>query len=82
MAIDALGDIDGSSLPFRAETVSQGETLARLINTWPLEPLAAPVNIREVQQQDIPSVSSNCRNLMLSVDHEPHCAGPACHIRR
>ncbi|MEH6569491.1 MAG: phosphotransferase [Halioglobus sp.] len=68
LAGDALGDRTGHSMPFRPEDVTAPETLARLINTWSLEPLDEPVCISTIHRQDIPSVSSNCQNLVLTLE--------------
>jgi Ecdysteroid kinase-like family len=65
---DALGDATGRSLPFKAEDVAEPETLARLINSWSLQPEREPVCISSLQRQDIPSVSSNCHNLVLTLE--------------
>ena len=55
-------------MPFRPEDVTQPETLEGLINTWSLEPLDEPVRISAIHRQDIPSVSSNCQNLVLTLE--------------
>lgn len=55
-------------MPFRPEDVTTAETLARLINTESLEALDEPVRISTVHRQDIPSVSSNCQNLVLTLE--------------
>jgi hypothetical protein len=65
---DALGDLAGVSLPFRARDVATGHTLSRLINSGALQPGRNPVVISSVQCQDIPSVSSNCHNLVLTIE--------------
>jgi hypothetical protein len=65
---DALGDLAGSSMPFRARDVATGRTLSQLINSGALQPGRNPVVISSVQCQDIPSVSSNCHNLILTID--------------
>ena len=67
---DAIGDITGSSLPFKPEDVTKPETLTRLINSGSLEPGREPAHIQAVQCQDIPSVSSNCHNLVLTLEQE------------
>jgi len=68
LAGDALGDATGRSLPFKAEDIAEPETLARLINSWSLQPEREPVRINSLQRQDIPSVSSNCHNLVLTLE--------------
>ncbi len=65
---DAIGDATGRSMPFKAEDVSKPETLARLINSGSLEPGREPARITAVRRQDIPSVSSNCHNLVLTLE--------------
>jgi hypothetical protein len=65
---DALGDITGRSLPFKADDVATPETLSRLLNEGSLQPLAQPVQISALVRQDIPSVSSNCHNLVLTLE--------------
>jgi hypothetical protein len=68
---DAVGDATGRSMPFRADDVARPEALSRLINTWSLQPGSEPVRISSVQRQDIPSVSSNCHNLVLTLEQAP-----------
>ena len=76
---DALGDRTGHSMPFRPDDVTAPEILARLINTWSLEPLDQPVRISTIQRQDIPSVSSNCQNLVLTLEQSGEASLPtAC----
>ncbi|MFT6276970.1 MAG: hypothetical protein ACJAZ0_003081 [Halioglobus sp.] len=67
---DALGDICGHSLPFTADDVATPLTLSRLINDWPVSALDQPVRITSVLCQDIPSVSSNCSNLVLTLEQD------------
>lgn len=67
---DALGDTNGSSLPFRAEHVATPATLSRLINDWALEPQFQGARITTIARQDIPSISSNCHNLVLSLEQD------------
>ena len=70
LARDALGDRAGNSMPFRAQDVATPQTLTRLINSGALQPGEKPVAISSVQRQDIPSVSSNCHNLVLTIEQE------------
>lgn len=65
---DALGDIAGTSLPYRASDVATPVVLSELINSGALQPGARPVLISRVQRQSIPSVSSNCENLVLTIE--------------
>lgn len=66
---DAVGDLTGRSMPFRAAQVVKPEILTRLMNSGRIGSSAEPVEITAVKAQDIPSVSSNCHNLVLSVQH-------------
>ncbi len=68
LLVDALGDFTGSSLPFRAQDIATPAVLTMLINTGTLQPDAGPVQICGVQRQSIPSVSSNCENLVLTIE--------------
>jgi hypothetical protein len=70
LAGDALGDLTGASMPFRAQDVATPQALSRLINAGTLQPDRTPVVISSVQHQPIPSVSSNCHNLVLSIEQE------------
>jgi hypothetical protein len=65
---DACGDLTGSSLPYRARDIVEPAVLAGLINTGSLLPQAQAVRISRVQRQDVPSVSSNCENLVLTIE--------------
>ena len=67
LAGDALGDLSAGSMPFKARDVSKPAVLSRLINSGLLQPMPEPVEISAVQCQDIPSVSSNCHNLVLTI---------------
>ena len=68
LASDALGDIAGTSMPFRAQDVATPQTLTDLLNAGSLLSDVKPVTINAVQRQDIPSVSSNCHNLILTIE--------------
>lgn len=65
---DALGDIAGTSLPYRAPDVATPAVLSQLINSGALQPGASAARISRVQRQSIPSVSSNCENLVLTIE--------------
>lgn len=67
---DALGDSSGRSLPFDVDAFTAVENMNNVINTHAVQPLHAPARITSVDQQDIPSVSSNCHNVVLSVAQE------------
>jgi hypothetical protein len=68
LAVDALGDVSGHSLPYRAAEVATPAVLGRLIEEGALLPDLVPLQISAVSRQDIPSVSSNCQNLVLSIE--------------
>jgi len=68
LAADALGDQTGSSIPFKAQEVATPRALSRLINAGTLQPDRQPVVISTVQRQSVPSVSSNCHNLVLTIE--------------
>ena len=68
LSLDALGDLTGRAMPYRAGKVVQPEVLARLINGDLLDPSLGPVQIASVVRKDIPSVSSNCHNLVLDIE--------------
>jgi Ecdysteroid kinase-like family len=70
MLLDALGDVSGKSMPYKAEVVATPEVLSRLINEGAVQPFSRPVELDGIEVQDIPSVSSNCRNLVLSLQHQ------------
>jgi len=63
--VDALKP---GNMPYKSEDVSKPEVLARLINDWSLQALDEPVQITSIHRQDIPSVSSNCQNLVLTLE--------------
>lgn len=67
LLLDALGDFSGISLPFRPGDVVTPRVLTDMINRGALPPVTAPVEITGVEVQDIPSVSNNCQNLVLSI---------------
>jgi len=77
LARDALGDFVGTSLPFREADVLQPDILARLINDHALAPAGRAARISAVERQDIPSVSSNCQNLVLSLAQPGEATLPA-----
>jgi hypothetical protein len=65
---DALGDITGTSMPYKAQDVATPAVLSGLINSGALQPGTGPVQLRSVRRQPIPSVSSNCENLVLTIE--------------
>jgi hypothetical protein len=69
---DSLGDVSGRSLPFRPLQVRRPQTLNRLLRDGAVTPWTHPPAVTGVECQDIPSVSSNCHNLVLTLEQ----AGP------
>jgi Ecdysteroid kinase-like family len=65
---DALGGLIGTSLPYKASDVAQPDVLSELINSGALPAVGGPAQISTVQRQPIPSVSSNCENLVLTIE--------------
>ena len=63
-----LDAVSPASLPYRAEDVRDPKVLSRLLNEGSLGLTDGPVEITRVTQQGIPSVSSNCENLVLSIE--------------
>ena len=72
LLVDRLGDVAGRSLPYQPEQVCRPQTLNRLLREGAVTPWPRPPAITAVQRQDIPSVSSNCHNLVLTLEQ----AGP------
>jgi Phosphotransferase enzyme family len=68
LLVDACQDLTGSSLPYRARDVVEPAVLASLINEGSLQPQSQPVRINRVERQNVPSVSSNCENLVLTIE--------------
>ncbi|MCP4507109.1 MAG: hypothetical protein GY826_12070, partial [Fuerstiella sp.] len=64
---DALGDLLGYSLPYAPSAVCQPEVLTRLLNDGSCAGRAAVAVVARASNQGVPSVSSNCENLVLSV---------------
>lgn len=89
IAKDAVGDLTGSSLPYDSELVVQPVQLSRMLDAGALVDAAkvlpqegekegdggAPVVA--VEQQNIPSISSNCVNLILRVQQAGKTTLPA-----
>jgi len=73
LASDAVGDVTGSALPIRPDVVARPDVLTQLLNTGALTPSARTATIHRVERQPVVSVSSNCVNQVLSVQHD---AGP------
>lgn len=73
---DAWGDITGTSLPYKPDQVASPAVLSRLLDEGALLPDAKPANISSVVRQGIPSVSSNCQNLVLSIEQSSESTLP------
>lgn len=76
LTLDAMGDVIGNSIPYKGGAFSRPDTIGRWINQYALQPGAESVRITAVHKQDIPSVSSNCQNLVLSLEHSDGKALP------
>ncbi len=74
---DALGDLIGTSMPYKAGDVATPAVLTELINSGALAPVARPVHLSRVQRQSIPSVSSNCENLVLTIEQQGEAVLPS-----
>ena len=68
LAMDACADLFGGAMPYDPDKVATPVALSKLINEGLTDPDRRPVRITQLSQQDIPSVSSNCYNLVLSVE--------------
>ena len=77
LASDATADIGRRGMPFRADDVCRPQTLTRLINDHSLQSVTGTVNITALQRQDVRSISSNCHNLVLTLEQagEPRLPG-------
>jgi hypothetical protein len=67
---DAVGDFTGASLAYETDTVITAESLSLLINEHGVEPLSAAVSIARVARRDVPSISSNCNNVVVDIEQE------------
>jgi hypothetical protein len=65
---DALGDITGGSMPYRPDDVCRPQVLTGLVNDYALSSVSGPASVTAVRTQDIPSISSNCHNLVLTLE--------------
>ncbi len=65
----ARDSLRGSAIPYRPEAFLQPAHLARMLNQYPVAHLAQPVAFSAIVPQPIPSVSSNCVNTIVSVEH-------------
>ncbi len=71
LAVDRLRDVAGSSLPVAPAQVQQPEVLTRLLREHGLDPGCGELQIHSIQRQPVPSVSTNCQNLVLSISSVP-----------
>jgi len=76
LAVDAVADLSGSALPYRADLVTRPDTLERFFNQWGTGVLQAPVALAAVQRRGIPSISSNCQTMVLDLEYAGGCSGP------
>jgi len=65
---DALGDLTGRSLPYKASAAATPAVLNRLLHDGALRAEANAARITAVRKQPVPSVSSNCENLVLTIE--------------
>jgi hypothetical protein len=72
LARDALGDLAGRSLPWRESTVCQPAMFNALLRDGAVRPWPQPPAVRAITRQPVPSISSNCENLVLTLEQ----AGP------
>jgi len=68
LAVDAIADLLGSAMPCDPDKVATPAALSKLINEGLTDTSIGPVRITKLSRQDIPSVSSNCYNLVLSIE--------------
>lgn len=68
IVVDALGDRRGSTIPFDVDDFTRPDHLNKMINSYSVEALSSPARIKTAHKQDIPSVSSNCNNVVLTVE--------------
>jgi hypothetical protein len=64
---DALGDFTGSSMPYKVAQVTTAQQLTKFLNSGALQPAAESAQIDSVVRQGVPSVSSNCENVVLTI---------------
>jgi hypothetical protein len=77
LMFDAMGDFTGNSVPYKADDVVTPKELSRLINLGALDADSPTVAITALTRQDIPSVSTNCHNLVLTIEQEGEAILPA-----
>jgi hypothetical protein len=67
---DALFDLTGNSFSFNPEVIIQAKALNSIINHHGVTPLPSPAAITEVKRLDVPSISSNCNTLVVSIEQD------------
>lgn len=65
--VDACKDVLGIAMPYAVDRVVTPALLSQWINRYQVEPLAGPASIASVRILDIPSVSSNCNNVVVAI---------------
>lgn len=68
LSIDACKDLLGIAMPYTADQAVTPAVLSDWLNRYRVEPLSAVVNIQGVRILNIPSISSNCNNVVVEVD--------------
>ncbi|GAB5453590.1 MAG: phosphotransferase [Halioglobus sp.] len=68
LSLDAMTDLTGSAMVYRADEVAHPEALSKLLNAGLLEPVRGPVRITGLTRRAVPSVSSNCHNVVLDIE--------------
>lgn len=66
--VDAIADRVAKSLPYDADEFIKAQSFNDVVNTYGVESLAGPACISAVHRQNIPSVSSNCNNVVVSIE--------------
>lgn len=77
LLLDALGDLTGRGLSFDPKRFVTPQNLNDEINRFGTHPLAEPAAIEALSVKAIPSISSNCRNTVISIDKQATEALPA-----
>jgi len=70
VAQDALGDVTGKSMPYLPEHFLTNSQLSEVLNRYAVErSWGDDIEISRVTTLPIPSVSSNCQNVVIDIDH-------------
>ena len=77
MARDAIGDWVGDSMPYRPAEMIAPDILSMMIERHAVAPFPHAPRIKTARRQDIPSVSSNCQCLLLSLEEDGESLLPA-----